>query len=117
MQKAARNFHACAVAALVVFSTTTPVARAADAVETCRVVTYYAGADMKAKVGTVSTCRGTERKSGRKTRHARTEVVEYADRTEDPTVHPGSLPCEYPTECANEQPTPVPSKSHLIARR
>lgn len=117
MQKAARNFYACAVAATVVFATTTPVARAADTVETCRVVTYYAGADMKTKVGITSTCRGTEGRSGRKTRHARTVVVEYDDRMENPTTHPGSLPCEYPTECANEQPTPVPSKPHLIAKR
>ena len=86
-----------------------PAANAQSATASCRITTYYADAAMKTKVGSVSTCPGSRAHTGRTTKFFEAEVIEYGDRPHEEGLPPdaGSLPCEYPTECANERPTPV----------
>lgn len=116
MQKALSKVHALAVATMVVFASFTPAAHA-ETPASCRVTTYFADAGKTTRVGVASTCRGTIGQAGRKTKYSLTQVIEYADRQENPLSDVGSgLPCEHPNECANEQPTPVPGASRLIAK-
>ena len=71
---------------------------------TCRVTTYFSDATMKSQIGTDSDCPGFSRHTGRVTQFVYTEEV---DQQQDPLADPGSLPCEWPLECANEATTPV----------
>ena len=86
-----------------------PAANAQAASSSCRVTTYYADASMKAKVGSVSTCPGSRAHTGRTTKFFEAEVIEQGERPHEEGLpeDAGSLPCEYPTECANERPTPI----------
>jgi hypothetical protein len=95
------------VAMALAFTAIAPAAHAGSADSNCRVTTYYAEVGMKTKVGIMSSCPGTQGHTGRTTKFYNTAVIEYVEELQDPFVHPGSLPCEWPTECANEAPTPV----------
>jgi hypothetical protein len=89
----------------LVFAAGLPAAYAESHDESCRVTTYFADASMKTQVGTSSTCPGLRSHSGRMTRFAYTEIE--PKEPVDPLVHPGSLPCEWPLECANESSVPA----------
>lgn len=83
-----------------------PAAYAESHDSSCRSTTYFADATMRTQVGSTSTCPGLRGQTGRTTRFAYTEidVIEQPD----PLAHPGSLPCEWPLECANESAVSAP---------
>jgi len=98
--KVARN-----IVLAVVFAGGVPAVYAESHESTCRVTTYFSDASMKTQVGSSSTCPGLRSHTGRTTKFAYTgiEPIEPVD----PLVHPGSLPCEWPLECANESSVPA----------
>lgn len=75
----------------------------AEAVPTCRIITYFATAKKEDPVGTWSNCPGMKGLVGRRTRYFEVSV----EALPQPRPPVGTLPCEFQKDCVTDLPTPT----------